>query len=237
MRLFQIPFSHNCVKVRRVLDLKGLEYETVDINPAVRRNVKQASGQELVPVLVDRGQSISGSTAILLHLEDSYPEPSLMPADPRERAECLVLMDWADGTFMALTRRLAYSSVLARGDLGRLFFPGKPAVVRVPAGEIAKVILRTRFGISDESDRQDVPRAKRAAWIAVDRLAGRPYLVGDRLTLADVTLAAMAGPLQYAPPAVTEDTTVTELLAWAKTILEKDFDPVSERPDLALAPA
>ena len=57
MRLFQIPFSHNCVKVRRVLDLKGLDYETVNINPALRRDVKRASGQELVPVLVDGGHA------------------------------------------------------------------------------------------------------------------------------------------------------------------------------------
>jgi glutathione S-transferase len=36
MRLYQIPFSHNCRKARHVLDLKGIEYEAVNINPALR---------------------------------------------------------------------------------------------------------------------------------------------------------------------------------------------------------
>ena len=123
MRLFQIPFSHNCVKVRHVLELKGLEYDTVDINPAIRSPVRKVSDQPLVPALVDRDHTVAGSTAILLYLEDVYPEPPLLPEDEDERAESLLLMDWADAVFMALTRRLAYSSILSSGNLGQLFFP------------------------------------------------------------------------------------------------------------------
>ena len=69
MTLIQIPFSHNCVKVRVALGLKGLPYETENIPPTKRRSVFAASGQGLVPVLVDRGQTIADSTRILLHLE------------------------------------------------------------------------------------------------------------------------------------------------------------------------
>src|SRR5512145_2793743 len=128
MRLYQIPFSHNCIKVRHVLDLKGAEYEVANINPALRGEIKRISGQELVPTLVDDGKVVSGSTPILLHLEERFPEPDLLPDDPQERAECRVLMDWADGTFMALARRLAYFQVLsAPGRLGEMFFPGMAA--------------------------------------------------------------------------------------------------------------
>lgn len=235
MRLFQIPFSHNCVKVRRALELKGLEYDTLDINPAIRRPVKKASGQMLVPTLVDGERSLAGSTEILLYLEHAHPQPALLPEDEDDRAECLLLMDWADAVFMALTRRLAYSSVLSQGDLGRLFFPGLPVALRVPGAMVAAVILRLRFGISKRSDRRDVPEAKRAARIALERLGGRPYLVGDRLTLADVTLAAMVGPFQYAPPLVRDDPGVGKLLGWAKTILGDDFDPIGARPPAPLA--
>ena len=128
MQLFQIPFSHNCVKVRRALDLKGLDYETVDINPARRGDVKRASGQELVPVLVEDGRSTSGSTQILLDVEERHPDPPLLPEGERERAECVLLMEWADGELMALTRRMAYFRVLSgtRADLGKMFFPAVP---------------------------------------------------------------------------------------------------------------
>ena len=174
MRLFQIPFSHNCVKVRRALDLKGLDYETVNINPAVRRAVKRASGQELVPVLVDSGHAIAGSTQILLDVEERHPDPPLLPADERDRAECVVLMHWADAAFMDLTRRMAYFRVLSGtgADLGKLFFPGWPAALQRAGGAASTMVLRRRFGITEEQNRLDLESAagrrvsRSTAWTA-----------------------------------------------------------------------
>jgi glutathione S-transferase len=82
MRLYQIPFSHNCIKARHVLDLKGVEHEVVNINPALRGEVKRVSGQVLVPTLVDRGNVVSGSTPILLYLEEHRPSPRSCPGTP-----------------------------------------------------------------------------------------------------------------------------------------------------------
>jgi glutathione S-transferase len=224
VRLFQIPFSHNCVKVRRVLDLKGIEYETVDINPAWRGNVKRASGQTLVPVLIDGDRSISGSSPILLDVEERYPDPPLLPADQQDRAECALLMDWADATFMDLTRRMAYFRVLSGdADLGTMFFPRQPPRVRRTLGKGAGLVLRQRFGISRQQNRRDVERARQAARVAADRLGTEDHLVGGRLTLADVSLAAMAAPLQYTE--VASDLHVQRLLEWARGILGNDFTP------------
>jgi glutathione S-transferase len=227
MRLFQIPFSHNCVKVRHVLDLKGIPYETTNINPLWRPDVMRASGQFLVPALVDEGRAIVGSTQILLHIEERHPRPPLLPADPRERAECLLLMDWADATFMALTRRIAYHQVLEGPptDLGGLFFPGSSRRVRTVAGAVAGVGLRIRFGITAGRYRKDVGAAHRAAAIAVERIGEADHLVGDRPSLADITLATMSAPLQYASEDVTRDETVRRLLAWDARVLGGSFSP------------
>ncbi|HZO58113.1 MAG TPA: glutathione S-transferase family protein [Solirubrobacterales bacterium] len=224
MQLFQIPFSHNCVKVRRALDLKGLEYETVDINPAARRGVKRLSGQELVPVLVEQGRTTAGSTQILLDVEERHPDPPLLPADPRDRAESVVLMHWADAAFMDLTRRMAYYRVLTGGaDLGKMFFPGRPAAFQRAGGAVAAQVLRRRFGISDAQNRRDLETARKQARVALDRLGDGEFLVGDRLTLADVTLAAMAAPLQYT--AVAGDPAVSRLLDWSRGIMGEEFTP------------
>lgn len=229
MQLFQIPFSHNCVKVRRALDLKGLAYETIDINPARRGNVKRASGQELVPVLVEHGRPTAGSTPILLEVEERHPDPPLLPADERERAECIVLMEWADAQLMALTRRMAYFRVLSGSgaDLGKLFFPSHPGAVQRVGGSTAAVILRRRFGISAEQDRKDLEEAKRVAAVAVDRLGGEEHLVGEQLTLADITLAAMAAPLQYTE--VAGDPAVRALLDWSRGVMGDEFTPPQVR--------
>jgi glutathione S-transferase len=53
-------------------------------------------------------------------------------------------------------------------------------------------MVRMRFGITARRDRADAVEARRAATIAVERLAGADRLVGDMLTLADITLAAMS---------------------------------------------
>jgi glutathione S-transferase len=227
MRLYQIPFSHNCVKVRRALDLKGLQYDTVDINPLDRRTVKRASDQMLVPALVDDGHAVADSTAILLHLERAHPKRPLLPADPEQRAECLVLEDWADASFMELTRRLAYWRIFASpGVLDRLFLPRAPKPVQRVGAQASKGLLRVRFRMSERQNRLDEREARRLAALAVERLAGREHLVGDGVTIADVTLAAMAAPLQIARPEVREDPAVAALLDWARGVLGKDFTPV-----------
>ncbi len=226
MRLFQIAFSHNCVKVRRALDLKGLHYETVDVNPVDRRELRRESGQVLVPALLDDGRVVADSTAILLYLEERYPHPALLPDDPDLRSECLVLEDWADAAFMALTRRLAYSAVLAHpGMLANLFFPALPVRVRRALSVPMALALRSRFKMSEKQDRRDEREARRVAALAAERIGDRPFLVGDAISIADVTLAAMAAPLQYAGSAVRSDPGVQRLLEWSKGVLADDYTP------------
>lgn len=225
LKLVQIPFSHNCVKVRRALDLKGLAYETVDIAPLNRAPVRLASGQPLVPVLVDGERAISDSTAILLYLEGAYPGRPLLPNDPRLRAECLVLEDWADASFMALTRRLAYWNALSTPDfIEERFFPRARGLSRRVKGQFARRAIRRRFRLSAERNRSDEDEIRRLADLAMKRLGERPYLVGDTLTLADVTLAAMARPLHVAAPVVRAEPSVQALLKWAMGILDEPWN-------------
>lgn len=220
MRLIQIPFSHNCLKVRRAIELKGLGHEIENVPPMDRSAVRRASGQSLVPVLLDGDRALADSTEILLYLEASYPQRPLLPAEPELRAECLLLEDWADAAFMALTRRLAYWQTLAAPDaLETLFFPDARGVRRRVQGHVARRVVRRRFGLWQDRNRKDEVEARRLAGLAADRLAERDYLVGGRLTLADLTLAAMSAPLAAAAPAVRNDAAVQRLLEWGGTIL------------------
>jgi len=231
MRLIQIPFSHNCVKVRRALELKGLGYETLDIAPMDRGAVAAASGQRLVPVLEDRGRAIPDSTAILRYLESTFPEKPLVPAHPAERAECWLLEDWADQAFMAATRRIAYwNTVHTRGAIERLFFPQARGLRRLVLGRAARRVVRRRFGLSAERFKRDEVEVLRLARLAIDRLGDRPFLVGDRLSVADVGLAAMTAPLRAAPDAMRRDAAVGRLLAWGETVLGPGYRELYRLP-------
>jgi len=219
MKLIQIPFSHNCVKVRVALGLKGLTFETQDIAPMDRAPVASASGQGLVPVLLDDGRAIVDSTAILLYVEARHPEPALIPVDPAARAECLVLEDWADQAFMALSRRVAYRNVLSRpGKLASMFFPDAPLPSRWIKERIAKRVVARRFHLTPAGRVRDVAEAKRLAALAVARLGGRRWLMGAQPTIADVALATMSAPL-HADREAREDPSVAALLEWGKALV------------------
>lgn len=97
MHLFAIPRSTNVERVTLALGYKGLDVEIVLVDRDDRSAVREASGQELVPVLVDDdGTVVFDSPVVLEHLEGRHPEPPLWPADPARRAETDVFVEWFD---------------------------------------------------------------------------------------------------------------------------------------------
>jgi len=95
LRVYRIPYSTNVERVALALAHKGIEVEWVDVDPAERTPVREISGQDLVPVLVEEdGTVVADSTRILARLEERFPEPPLYPRDPARRAEVEVFLDW-----------------------------------------------------------------------------------------------------------------------------------------------
>ena len=94
MRLYRIAFSTNVERVALALGHKGLAVEYVDVDPRDRSEVRQISGQELVPVLEDDGRVVVDSMEIVRYLEERQPEPALYPAARARRAELIVFVDW-----------------------------------------------------------------------------------------------------------------------------------------------
>jgi RNA polymerase-associated protein len=76
-----------CARVRIILAEKGVAYETVvvDLNdrPAWIYE-KNSTGR--VPVVEEDGWVLPESGVIMEYLEERYPEPALLPADPAERS-------------------------------------------------------------------------------------------------------------------------------------------------------
>ncbi|MCA0452014.1 MAG: maleylacetoacetate isomerase [Proteobacteria bacterium] len=74
-------------RVRIVLNLKQLPYEYVAI-PAVSSEAYRAiNPQGLMPTLEIDGRAVAQSMAIVELLEELFPDPSVLPADPLLRAE------------------------------------------------------------------------------------------------------------------------------------------------------
>lgn len=77
-----------CARVRIVLAEKGVEYEPVEIDLADRPAwLYEKNPVGKVPVLEEDAWVLPESAVIMEYLQERYPEPALLPADPGERAE------------------------------------------------------------------------------------------------------------------------------------------------------
>jgi glutathione S-transferase len=94
LKLVRFERSTNVERVALALAYKGLEVESIWIDPDDRSPVREISGQDLVPVLIDDEEVVPDSPAILEYLEERFPDPPLYPAEPTRRAEVRVFIDW-----------------------------------------------------------------------------------------------------------------------------------------------
>jgi maleylacetoacetate isomerase len=92
IRLYSYWRSSAAYRVRLALNLKGLDFETVSVSlvPGESEHRKESyrarNPQMLVPFLEDGDFSSGQSQAILEYLEETYPEPTLLPIPTQERA-------------------------------------------------------------------------------------------------------------------------------------------------------
>ncbi len=87
-----------CARVRIALAEKGIGYETVEVDldhrPAWMIELNPPGGR--VPVLDEGGFILPESVVIMEYLEECYPEPALLPADPADRAVSRLLVERFD---------------------------------------------------------------------------------------------------------------------------------------------
>ena len=76
-----------CARTRIMLAEKGLEYETVTVDLDDRPAwLREKNPLNKVPVLEEDALCLPESAVINEYLEERYPEPALLPADPAARA-------------------------------------------------------------------------------------------------------------------------------------------------------
>ncbi|GAB1579858.1 maleylacetoacetate isomerase [Bordetella petrii] len=92
MQLYSYFRSSAAFRVRIALNLKGLSYEYLGVHllkdggQQLAESYRALNPSALVPTLVDGDAVIGQSLAIMEYLDETHPQPALLPADPVGRA-------------------------------------------------------------------------------------------------------------------------------------------------------
>lgn len=202
--LHQYRVSPFAAKVRRAFYYKGVDFETNNLSTSDMGAIKKMSPSGKTPVLEHKGRFIVDSTDIIAYLDENWQGGQLIPEDPVLRAQAHIMEDWADESlyFYDLTMRTwPHNAGLLADDL----------VLDEPSGW-RKALLRRLMpkfiakqtgpqGIGRKSH-EVVCREAAAQFDAIDAIANaQQWLVGDQLSVADISVASMCTVLERAEEA------------------------------------
>lgn len=190
-KLYQVHGSHPCAAVKRALELKGIEHKLVEFPPPFHMPIQRLrTGSRTVPsVKFSDGTVVSGSSAILRHLDTLVAEPRLF-GDPRvEEAE-----RWGESVLQGLGRSLLWpafarspESMVAYQQGGKL-----PPLPRPVVLALAPLITRIELKANRADDAR--VRADLAALPGhlehVDALIGEGVIGGAVPNAADLQIAS-----------------------------------------------
>lgn len=199
LHLFHFQGSSCSQKVRIFLNIKGISWSSHHINLAKGDHVTPwymgINPRGLVPALVHDGKVIIESNDILEYLEETFPEPVLIPADRKEEMHRLLCEeDDLHLDIRALSMRFVVPSFLVKKPesairkyegLGSGNVNGEVDPNRLRETEFWRDMNRNN-GISDQRTREAFKRFRRALEQFEDRLEGQDFLLGNQLTLLDI---------------------------------------------------
>jgi glutathione S-transferase len=164
--------------VRKVLAYaaeKGIELELKPTGKPGRPSDEflEASPLRKMPALRDEGYTLADSSAIIQYLEARFPEPQLIPSDPKMRGRVIWFEEYGDTVLASCGDKLFYNRVV----LPRFF--GKPG--------------DEQSASTAESD--ELPPVLDYLETVVPK-AGE-FLVGERITLADIAVATQFVNLEH----------------------------------------
>lgn len=204
MKLYYFPGSSSSRKVRITAALLGirLEEQLVDLPTGEHKKGKylKINPNGLVPTLEDGDRLLWESNAIMQYLADLKPENNLLPREPMARADVTRWQCWEQAHWV-------------------------PPLVIV----IRENVFKPLWGQS--SDPSEIKRGEEAihkvAPVLDGHLKERSYLLGDRLSLADISVAAI---LMYDPKARLPLVDYRHIQRWYGRLAQLDAWKATEPP-------
>lgn len=136
--LYDHPASSYAQKVRMTLRLKNIPFDKETPKNLGLGNpdaaFESANLRMEVPALIDGDFKIFDSSAIVMYLEDKFPEPALLPKDPKEKAIARMIEEVCDTSYEAINWAMAEITWFGRAEgaeAERLLAAGKDQTQQV----------------------------------------------------------------------------------------------------------
>ena len=203
-KLYQFGDSPCCMKVRMVLEAKGLEWEEVFLESwkfdHLSSEYLAINPEGTVPVLDDDGHILTQSNIIAEYLEDAYPEPSLRPSDPVKTAFMRKWMAMEQKAFFPHIVTLSFNIMMKLRVEGFGLEQLTEWSRRHPNQEMAKNYLSR---VTSPVDEKAIANAhhelrKHLELLEADlTLYQGDWLCGTQFSLGDISLAGIMDRLVY----------------------------------------
>ncbi|MGH6899425.1 MAG: glutathione S-transferase family protein [Geminicoccaceae bacterium] len=194
LELYNAAQSTSSQRVRFVLHAKGLAFEEHRLDlfagDQLQPGYLKLNPNGLVPTLVHDGAPVIDSSVIMEYLEEVFPTGrTLVPADPLERARVRALLRFIDEMPAPALRVPSYNLAFLphfqsmSEEAFRALADAKPLRREF-------LLKMGRSGFSEADMSEALERLRRAVVRMDDaiRQSGGPWLLGARLTLADVAI-------------------------------------------------
>jgi ganglioside-induced differentiation-associated protein 1 len=203
LTLYDFGNSVCCQKVRITLVEKGLTWDAirVDLFKSEQYDPKylKLNLKGVVPTLVHDGTPIIESTLICEYLDETFPDPPLMPKDPAGRARMRLWSKMVDEGLHEGVTEISFSAMFRERMKAMT-----PEMRERRFANIGDPRRRDRFRSTYELGVQSpfvlyaIAAYERAFKMMEDTLAaGGPWLLGPRPTLADINLMPYVARLDY----------------------------------------
>ncbi len=201
--LYDYGNSVCCQKVRITLREKGLEWEARRVDLFTSEQYQPAylklNPKGVVPTLVHNDQPIIESTLICEYLDETFPDPPLIPIDPAQRTRMRLWSKMVDeGLFEGVTE-LSFSAMFRERMRGMA-----PEMREKRLRNIGDPRRRDRFTSTYELGVQSpfVLHSIAAYESAFGKLEkalteSGPWILGSKPTLADINLMPLVARLAY----------------------------------------
>jgi glutathione S-transferase len=174
MILYGSTLSPFVRKTAAFLREKGIDFELQPTGiPNPSPEFCGASPFKKMPAMVHGDYSLSDSSAIIHYLEAKYPKPPLIPSEPEARGRVIWFDEFADTIFFACGAKMFFNRIVAPRFMGR---EGDESIAQTAEQNELPPIL----------DYIETVVPGREGW-----------LVGDRITLADIAVAGIFANLQH----------------------------------------